>query len=69
MAKIIGAGLSRARDIMDYIFQQIGGIEEGTEIGIEQLLRIGGRRRQDWGGMETNEMCVGMSMLMYWFDE
>lgn len=69
MAKVIGAGLSRARDVLEYIFRQIGKTEEGKEVGVDDLLRIGGRRRKDWGGMETNEMCVGMSMLMDWFDE
>ena len=69
MAKVIGAGLSRARDVLEYIFRQIGKVEEGKEVRIEELLRIGGRRRKDWGGMETNEMCVGMSMLMDWFNE
>jgi superfamily II DNA helicase RecQ len=69
MAKIIGAGLSTARDVLGFIFRQIGDIEEGKEVRVDDLFRIGGCRRKDWGGMETNNMCVAMSMLMDWFDE
>jgi superfamily II DNA helicase RecQ len=69
MAKMIGAGLSRAREVLEYIFRQIGKIEEGKEVRVDEMLRIGGRRRKNWGGMETNEMCVGLSMLMDWFNE
>lgn len=68
MAGVMGAGLSRARDIMECIFRQLGKIDEGKGIGVDEMLQIGGRKRKDWGGMETNEMCIGMSMLMDWFD-
>lgn len=72
MARVIRAGWCQARDVMEHIFR--GAAREEVEAGrpgmrMKEMLAIGGRRRKDWGGMETNEMCVGMSKLMDWFKE
>jgi len=69
MAMVIGAGFVGAKEMIIYIFQHVGGVPERRDMAIDALLRIGGRRRKNWGGMETNEMCVGMSMLMDWFHQ
>lgn len=68
MAEVMGMGLSRARDVLEDIFRTMGAVEEDEEMGVMNMLRRGGWRRKDWGGMETNEMYIAMSMLMDWFD-
>ena len=39
-------------------------MEEGKAISVEEMLRIRGRKRKNWGGMESNELCITMSLLM-----
>lgn len=69
MAEVVGTAMSQAGDILEYVLKGKEGEGQGmASISKEEMMRVGGKRRAEWGGMETNEMCVAMSKVMDWFE-
>lgn len=69
LAQVLGTAMSGAKEAVENIFSWLAGKAPKTPYHIQDVLRIGEKQREDWGGMETNNLCIGMSLLMEWFNE
>lgn len=56
--------MSCAKEVVERVFWTLGEKEHETPLEIQDMLEIGAQRRKNWGGIETNNICIGLSIVM-----